>query len=181
MTLFDDFIDDILAKEGGYVNDPRDSGGETNYGITVAVARANGYNGPMKTIPLSLVKLIYKKKYWDVLRLDDLQNLCPALCMKMADIAVNMGPTQAAFFLQRILNVMNNQGKLYPDIKADGKVGPATIGALKSYLRIRGHNDGETVLIRAMNCLQGVFYISLAERRQKDEAFMFGWFKRIIA
>lgn len=172
--LFEQFFEDLIGVEGGYVNDSRDSGGATRYGVTEAVARANGYKGAMKDLPLSLAKSIYKSQYWDSLRLDDIQNLCPSLCLKLADIAVNMGVKQAGFFLQRLLNALNNEGKLYPDIKADGKVGPATIGTLRAFLSKRTQH-GELVLVRALNCLQGGFYISLAERRQKDEAFLYGW------
>lgn len=173
--LFDQFFEDLLKVEGGFVNDPNDSGGATKYGVTEAVARANGYSGPMKDLPLSLAKSIYKAQYWDALRLDDVQNLCPGLCLKLADIGVNMGTKQAAFFLQRLLNVLNNRGQLYPDIAADGRVGPGTISALKKFLSIR-NQDGETVIVRALNCMQGMFYLSLAERREKDEAFIYGWF-----
>ena len=45
-------IDGVIAREGGYVNDPRDAGGETNWGITKAVARANGWAGPMRQLSL---------------------------------------------------------------------------------------------------------------------------------
>lgn len=179
MTLFDQFFDDLMKIEGGYVNDARDSGGATRYGVTEAVARANGWKGAMSALPLSLAKDIYKRQYWDSLRLDDIQNLCPALCLKLADIAVNMGVKQAGFFLQRLLNALNNEGKLYPDIKADGIVGHATIGTLRRFLSVRSQH-GETVMIRALNCLQGGFYISLAERRQKDEAFLYGWLQNRI-
>jgi len=173
MPLFEAFFEDLMEVEGGFVNDSRDSGGATRYGVTEAVARKAGYTGPMKDLPLSLAKSIYKAQYWDALRLDDIQNLCPSLCLKLADISVNMGVTQAGFFLQRLLNALNNEGKNYPDIKADGKVGPATIGTLRKFLTMR--REGESVLVKALNCLQGGFYISLAERRQKDEAFLYGW------
>lgn len=171
--LFDQFFEDVLKKEGYYVDDPRDSGGATKYGITESVARANGFTGDMKDLPLSLAKSIYKTKYWDALSLDDVQNLCPSICLKLADISVNVGTKQAGFFLQRLLNVLNKEGTLYPDLVADGSVGPKTIQALRKFLSIR--LEGETVLVRALNCMQGMFYISLAERREKDEAFIYGW------
>lgn len=173
MILFDQFFEDVIEKEGGFVDDPKDSGGATKYGITEAVARANGFTGNMKDFPLALAKQIYKARYWDALHLDDVQNLCPGLCLKLADISVNMGTKQAGLFLQRLLNVLNKEGTLYPDLLVDGAVGGITINALKKFLSIR--SEGETVLIRALNCMQGMFYISLAERREKDEAFLYGW------
>ena len=48
MSLKQRVIDQIIKVEGGYVNDPSDSGGETNYGITKHVARKYGYKGSMK-------------------------------------------------------------------------------------------------------------------------------------
>lgn len=173
MTLFDQFFEDLLRKEGLYVNNPKDSGGATKYGITEEVALSNGFTGNMKDFPLSLAKAIYKTKYWDALSLDDVQNLCPSVCLKLADISVNMGTKQSGFFLQRLLNILNKEGTLYPDLVADGSVGPKTIQALRRFLSVR--LEGETVLVRALNCMQGMFYISLAERREKDEAFIYGW------
>lgn len=174
MTLFDHFIKDVLLKEGGYSNDPRDSGGETNYGITIATARNYGYTGSMRNMNVSVAKSIYKSMYWDSLRLDDIQTISPEIALKMADIGVNMGIDRAARFCQRTLNVLNNQGKIYPDITVDGKIGNITINTLRKYVSHRGA-PGKTVFIRALNCLQGEFYISLSERRQTDEAFVYGW------
>lgn len=82
----------VLRYEGGYVNDPRDPGGATNYGITIATARANGYTGSMRAIPMDLVRSIYRKKYWDVVSGDAL----PAgLDLCVFDYAVNSGPARA--------------------------------------------------------------------------------------
>jgi lysozyme family protein len=89
----------ILRYEGGYVNDPHDPGGETNYGITVAVARANGYQGSMRSIPMDLVKSIYRKRYWDVVHGDSL----PAgLDLCVFDYAVNSGPGRANPLLTQV-------------------------------------------------------------------------------
>ena len=53
-------------------------------------------------------------------------------------------------------------------------MGPSTLKALNAYLTKRG-TQGELVLLRALNCLQGAFYIELVERRYKDEVFIYGW------
>lgn len=179
-SLFENFFDDLLLVEGGNSNNPHDSGGETCLGITEKVARANGYEGPMKELPVAVAKKIYKAKYWDILMLDEIKEDCPKLCLKLADIGVNLGTKQAAFFLQRLLNALNDQGKLYSEIKADGNIGSVTIATLKKFLTVRGR-DGELVLLRALNCLQGMFYLSLAERREKDESFIYGWFLNRVA
>ena len=169
-----------LGVEGDFSNDPADSGGATRWGITEAVARRWGYTGPMAELPATLAQSIAKREYWDRLRLGDIYALSPRLARELFDIGFNMGQSRAGEFLQRALNALNRQAKDYPDVKADGDIGAATLGALTAFLRLRG-KDGETVLLRALNCLQGAFYITLAEARQKDERFVFGWLmQRII-
>ena len=169
-------INEIIRVEGGYVNDPSDSGGETNFGITVAVVRANGYNGAMRDLPRSVAFDIYSAKYWDAVKGDGLAKLSELVAEEVVDTSVNMGPGRAGEFLQRSLNVLNNQAKLYADLVVDGAIGPATVSALRGYL---GTRDEET-LAKALNCLQGAYYITLAERREKDERFVYGWFKNRV-
>lgn len=172
--LKDQFINGIIDREGGYVNDPDDHGGETNWGVTVAVARAYGYVGPMKDMPRTVAYHIYSKLYWDVLHLDAIEALSPRLAEELADTGVNMGVARAAEFLQRCLNALNNQQKDYKDMPVDGKIGKKTLEVLQKYMAKRGVR-GELVLFRALNCLQGAKYITLAETRQTDEKFLFGW------
>lgn len=169
-------INAIIDVEGGYVNDPNDSGGETNFGITVQVARANGYTGDMRDMPREVAFDIYAAKYWDAVRADELVELSEIVADEVVDTAVNMGAGRAIKFLQRALNVLNTQGKLYPDLTVDAAIGPATINALRGYLSSRN----ELVLSRALNCLQGAFYIELAERREKDERFVYGWLRNRV-
>lgn len=57
-------INAIIAREGGYVNDPADSGGPTRYGITEKVARQHGFKGDMRDFPHSLAYCIYADRYW---------------------------------------------------------------------------------------------------------------------
>ena len=166
-------INEIIRVEGGYVNDPRDSGGETNFGITVAVARANGYNGAMRDMPRSVAFDIYSAKYWDAVRGDDLVALSEAVADEVVDTSVNMGPGRAGKFLQRALNVLvPNAG-----LSVDGVIGPATRAILKAHLDARGEDE---TLCKALNCLQGAYYIDLAERREKDRAFIYGWLKNRV-
>lgn len=169
-------INEIIRVEGGYVNDPSDSGGETNFGITVAVARANGYNGRMDCMPRDVAFGIYLAKYWDAVKGDDLAKLSEHVAEEVVDTSVNMGPGRAGKFLQRALNALNNQAKLYLDLVVDGAIGPATVSALRGYLAERS----EETLVKALNCLQGAYYITLAERREKDERFVYGWFKNRV-
>jgi lysozyme family protein len=169
-------INEIIRVEGGYVNDPSDSGGETNFGITEAVARANGYVGPMELMPREVAFDIYSAKYWDSVAGDELLALSPEIAEEVVDTSVNMGPARAGKFLQRALNVLNKATGLYADVAVDGAIGPATIRALHAYLTAR---DGKE-LAKALNCLQGAFYIELAEKREKDERFVYGWLKNRV-
>ena len=180
MSLKQKVIDHILEVEGGYVNDPSDSGGETNWGITVRVARSNGYTDAMQDMPRQMAFDIYAKRYWDALQLDEIEALCPKIASELADTGVNQGVGRVAEFLQRALNAFNNQGKIYADLTVDMDVGPAIIRALSSFMQKRGV-QGETVLFRALNALQGYFYIDLCERRQKDEKYICGWFSNRVA
>lgn len=168
-----DIINNIIAVEGGYVDDPNDSGGETNYGITVAVARENGYTGPMRDLPRQLAFDIYTAKYWDAVSAD---NMPVELAHEIVDTAVNMGVSAASKIFQRALNALNNRGKLFRDIVVDGRIGTGTIAALNSYLEVRDLD----VLIRALNCLQGTRYIELCEAHEKNESFMYGWIKNRV-
>lgn len=168
-------INDIIKREGGYVNDPNDAGGETNFGITIAVARAHGYTGPMKDLPRQTAEAIYRQSFWGALRLDEVARLSIRIAAEIADTAVNLGPGPAVRFLQEALSAFNLQAKLYPDLTVDGVMGSKSIQALASYLRHRGA-EGETVMLRALNALQGAFYLGLVKRRETDEGFVFGWF-----
>lgn len=179
MSYKNEFINEILAVEGGYVNDPSDSGGETNFGITKRVARKYGYSGSMKEMPKFIARQIYEALYWDALCLTQIEGLSVSIAKELGDTGVNQGVGRAAEFLQRSLNVLNDQQKRYNDIVVDGDVGPKTIQALQKYLVQRG-KEGETVLLNMLNCLQGAFYVTLAERREKDERFIFGWFKNRV-
>lgn len=169
-------ISEIIRIEGGYINDPSDSGGETNFGITVATARESGYLGAMRDMPRQTAFDIYVAKYWDVVRADDLLVLSHSVVEEVVDTSVNMGPSRASKFLQRALNVLNDRESLYRDLTVDGAIGRATISALRAYLSVRD----EKTLVNALNCLQGAFYITLAERREKDERFVYGWFKNRV-
>lgn len=126
---FDEAFDRLIGNEGGYVFSPSDPGGETMFGVTANVARANGYAGPMKQLPRDTAKAIYRKKYWDAIKADALPE---ALRFEVFDAAVNSGPTQAVKWLQRISGVGD-----------DGAIGPMTLNAaakLNGYAAAAAYN-----------------------------------------
>lgn len=175
MQKVDQFISDLIGVEGGYVNHPDDRGGPTKFGITQAVARAFGYKADMMDMPRSVAEAIYKQRYWEQPGFGRVAEHSEAIAVELLDTGVNMGQAVASKFLQRSLNVMNQQGKIYPDIAADGAIGNMTIAALSAFLKHRG-KPGETVMLRALNALQGARYIELAESRHQNESFVYGWF-----
>jgi len=179
MSLKQHIINDIIAREGGYVNNPDDAGGETNWGITLHVARTNGYHGTLRDMPREFAVAVYEKKYWLALSLTQIESMSEHLAAEIADTGVNLGTHRIAVFLQRALNVLNLRGSLYEDLTVDGDIGANTLRALSEFLAYR--ESGETVLLRMLNALQGEFYISLTERREKDETFIYGWFNNRIA
>ena len=171
----DGLIDALIDREGGYVDNPADKGGPTCFGITQAVARAHGYAGPMRQLPRSEAEAIYRRLYWLRPGLDQVATRSGRIAAELFDTGVNMGPAVAITFLQRALTALNRNGSDYPDLTPDGRVGPATLAALDAFLAKRGASSGETVLLRALEALQGERYLRLAERRPANEAFLYGW------
>ena len=94
---FDQSFEKLLGHEGGFVDHPSDPGGATNFGITQAVARENGYFGDMRNMPAEFAKTVYRRKYWDSVKADELPS---GLRYAVFDAAVNSGPKQAVKWLQ---------------------------------------------------------------------------------
>lgn len=176
---FENSFEEVVMIEGGYSNNPSDSGGKTRYGITESVARSYGYKGDMRELPLQIAKDIYKKEYWDYLKLDQVDEISTLIAREMFEVGVNAGTRIAARILQQCLNVFNRGESDYMDIAADGRMGRATLIALTAFKRWRGE-EGIKVLWKAMNCMQGAHYVTLAEAREKDEAFVYGWVKNRV-
>lgn len=170
-----ELVNALIEREGGYSNNPADKGGPTRFGITESVARAHGFRGEMKSLPRDEAAAIYRRLYWLRPRLDEIGRRAPRVARELFDTGVNMGPAVAVTFLQRALTALNREGHDYPDLTPDGRVGSATLAALDRFLAVRGARGGETVLMRALEALQGERYLRLAERRPANEAFLYGW------
>ena len=111
MSNFDRAIAIVLAEEGGYVNDPRDPGGETKFGIS----KRQYPDIDIAALTLSDAKDIYRRDYWDVCKCDYLPW---PLCLFVFDSAVNQGVGAAVRMLQRAL-----------DVPQDGILGLRTMAA----------------------------------------------------
>ncbi len=126
-------------------------------------------------LPRDEAAAIYRRLYWLRPRFDEVAKRAPAVAAELFDTGANMGPAVATTFLQRALTALNRNGKDYPDLVPDGRAGPRTIAALDGFLQARGRRGGQTVLLRALEALQGERYLRLAERRPANEAFLYGW------
>lgn len=115
---FDEAFTKLLGHEGAYSNHPSDPGGETMWGVTAAVARANGYVSPMRDMPVDVAKAIYHRQYWATIRADELP---PALRYAIFDAAINSGTVQAVKWLQRAIGATD-----------DGRIGPQTLSMARA-------------------------------------------------
>jgi lysozyme family protein len=111
----------MLAHEGGFVNHPQDPGGMTNLGVTKRVWEEwVGHDvdeKQMRALTPETVAPLYKRKYWDAVRADDLVS---GVDYAVFDVAVNSGAGRAIKFLQSCVGV-----------DADGGFGPRTLAAVK--------------------------------------------------
>lgn len=155
MSNFDKAFDLLIGNEGGYVNNPVDPGGETNWGITRAVAVDNGYAASIKLMPKETAKQIYKKMYWDKLQCDQLGFV---VAFQLFDAGVNHGNSQAVKFLQRALSVVD-----------DGVIGAKTIAAANSL------DDLQIVML--FNAERIEFYTAL----KTFSTFGKGWVRRVAS
>ena len=182
-----DIIDSVVSVEGGYVNNPDDAGGETNYGITIETATTHRkmlvdkfkWDGKMKSLTKPMAVAIYEADYWTKLKLDDIYEISPFLADKLFDLGVNVGKARAAKWLQQALNVFNRKGTDYKDITVDGGIGNETLTALKSFIKVRGKDRVIKTLLKALITRQGAHYQDIALDNPKNETFMLGWFERL--
>src|SRR6187401_1657476 len=108
-SSYDEALRRVLVHEGGYSNHPSDPGGPTNWGITIHDARAHWKKeataADVRNMPVEVAKDIYRSKYWDAMRCDDL----PAgLDYAVFDYGVNSGIGRAVKVLQRLLGLVDN-------------------------------------------------------------------------
>ena len=110
----------ILHHEGGYVNHPKDPGGETNLGVTKRVYEEWGGTKDMKDLTVEDVSPIYKKNYWDRIKGDELPS---GLDLCVFDFGVNAGTGRAAKYLQRLVGTT-----------VDGGIGPNSLRAVNEHV-----------------------------------------------
>jgi lysozyme family protein len=177
---FDQLVDEVIGKEGGYSNHKADRGGPTRWGVTEQTARAHGYRGEMKVYPREMAVEVYRATYWTLPGYDRVAAVFPAVAAEMFDTGVNMGVGVPGKMLQRALNLLNRGATDYPDIAVDNMIGKGTIAALRTYKAKRGA-AGELVLLATLNGFQLARYAEITESRPANEAFFFGWVANRVA
>jgi lysozyme family protein len=149
----------MLAHEGGFVNHPQDPGGMTNLGVTKRVWEEwVGHEvdeKQMRALTPEIVAPLYKRKYWDAVRADDLVD---GVDYCVFDVAVNSGPGRAVKFLQSCVGVT-----------ADGGFGPRTLAAVKEA-------EKDPARLIEMYCARRLEFL---QSLQTFETFGKGWSRRV--
>ena len=155
LVEFDEIIEVVLHHEGGYVNDPDDPGGETNFGI----AKRSHPDVDIANLTKDGAKEIYKEHYWDRNKVEDLPEDLRHIYF---DMCVNQGKGRAVKIMQRAANAKG------ADLVVDGGMGPKTIAAM----------DG--VELQRVRAYRVKYYADLVTRKPDLEKFYFGWFRRAL-
>jgi len=146
----------ILHHEGGWVNHPRDPGGETNLGVTKRVYEEWGGTKDMKELTKEDVAPIYEKNYWLRAKCDQLPS---GLDLAVMDWSVNSGVGRAVKKLQKMIGTV-----------ADGGIGPNTLKTLDEYIE----HHGLEKTIQTYSNIRQEFYESLST----FDTFGKGWTRR---
>lgn len=182
---FTEALNNVMGSEGGYADLQGDKGGETYKGIarnfhpdwqgwsiidSYKKLYPQEFTSCLKN-DIDLQKLVtkfYKQNYWDVFKGDSLPFL---VAEELLDQSINQGTGRlGGKRLQEALNLLNRNGKLYPDLKVDGIVGAKTLEAVKKV--------NERRLIKVLNGLQFMRYYNLDIKNPENERFV-GWFDRV--
>ena len=152
----------ILHHEGGYVNHPKDPGGETNKGITKRVyenwcIEQDLFQKEMKDLKISDVAPIYKNNYWDRVKADALPH---GVDLCVFDFSVNAGTGRGAKYLQTIVGAVS-----------DGAIGPNTLRQVDEWVAMRGEED----LVVAYSAARRRYYKKL----RTFDTFGRGWLRRV--
>ncbi|MGI9437130.1 MAG: glycoside hydrolase family 108 protein [Geminicoccaceae bacterium] len=166
----DSMIDDVIRREGGFVDHPADRGGPTKFGITQkTLARHLGRDvkpDDVRRLRLDLAADIYRSTYFMKPRIDSLPASIQAF---LFDSAVNHGPRRAIRFLQLVCNAAG-----FGPLSADGLCGPATRGQAKAAESAMG-----PWLLAALAEERRIFYRLIVDRNPSQQVFFKGWMNRL--
>jgi lysozyme family protein len=155
---FEAAVEKVLAHEGGYVNDPDDPGGETNFGIS----KRTYPNFHIRSLTRDQAKEIYYRDWWQFYGYGMIAN--DAIAAKVFDLAVNMGASRAHKLLQKAVNKTSPSG-----LAVDGKLGMLSLAA------INDHPYAEH-LLDALKLTAVEYYLGLNKSK-----YLAGWVRRALS
>ena len=179
-----------LAPEGTLSNNPSDKGGLTYKGISrvkhsswpgwiiidelLASSSCKSNHDILEDSSLlqNLVTIFYHEEFWITIRGDQLPS--QTIADELFESSINLGVQAAAENLQRAINLLNRNNRLYPDIAVDGILGSQTLATLNKCISV----NGEKLIYNLLNFYQAKHYIEIMERDHTQEIFI-GWFNRI--
>ena len=178
MDNFEKSLSFVFGNEGGYSNDPRDNGGETNLGITQSTLdrarlEINGLPSSVRNLTRAQAEEIYRVMYWEESKADMMPY---PLCTLHFDAAVNHGVGGAGKLLQKTINNYALKASLDARVDVDGAVGPKTLAALCQCLDVAGN----VPLICEIYCNEREkYYKSIVENNPSQGVFLRGWLNRL--
>jgi lysozyme family protein len=184
-------METLEKLEGGYSNNALDPGGETYRGISrvyfpdwagwpIIATEPDLTVTPVQRHLDQLTLKFYREQFWNRFQGDKVADLSQSIANQLLECSVNLGVRQCVKHLQKAVNLLNRNQKLYPDMVEDGKLGSITLSYLTKYLQSRppAFDVAEKRLLNIMNALQGCHYIGIMERYPQREEFR-GWFDRV--
>ena len=165
LSVFDEALCFVIAREGGYSDNPADHGGATCCGVTQATYDAfrNGSGvGPRPVLEITPreIRTIYWGRYWRPAACDAIAGTKPNLALVHFDAAVNQGVGEAERMLQRALGVA-----------ADGVIGPSTLMAVQVC--------NEIAAVSALLIERARVYRAIVQQHPEDAQFLPGWLSRL--
>ena len=166
MRHINDVLDELLVREGGFVNHPDDRGGPTNHGITQATLSAcigrPATIDEVINLTADSARKIYLQLYYYRPHLDLLTN--DAVAAQVLDFGVNSGPATAVQHLQRMVGA-----------KDDGALGPLTVAAVDQYIELYGVRA--TIGLYLVRRLR--FLAEIVRTKPTQRTFAAGWMNRV--
>ena len=167
--VFETAFNFVIAKEGGYVDDPYDKGGATKYGISSRFIKANDLKiKDVKELTLLQAKEIYHMFFWNPLKIDSFNDSTVQLFL--FDTAINCGNEKAALLLQSSINSISH-------IAVDGKIGNETISTCNN---ITSNDSNNKLLKRLMLSNRIAYYMHIIESNETQRRFLKGWVNRAV-